>query len=336
MSSLKRYYALNQQVFRLREGKPIEVEIQGKDSLHLKHKDVMLEAAATSLQIHLQVHPAEAVRQYNIAQILSAPMVAVAANSPYLFGRDLWDETRIPTFEQAVSVASFRDHRGTLIERVTFGTGYGRFSLMEPFLENLDGFPILLPLVFDEDPSWLSHLRLHNGTIWRWNRPLIGIDDRGKPHLRIEHRVAAAGPSIPDIVANIAFYLGMVNFFVRSEPALDQRISFETARKNFYQAARDGWDATLQWVDGKAYPLRTLLEETLLPAARDGLKRADINSADISRYIDDIMTSRIRTGQNGARWQRAFIQAHGRDFAELTHAYHTNQRRHIPVHEWTI
>ena len=171
MSSLKRYVGLNRQVIRLRKGKPLELKIEGKDFLNIQHHDVMLEAAATSLQIHCQVNTDEAVRHYNLSQILSAPMVAVAANSPYLFGKDLWDETRIPTFEQSVSVASFPDCHGQTIGRVTFGTGYARQSILEPFLENLDGFPVLLPMVLDDDPSWLSHLRLQNGTIWRWTRP---------------------------------------------------------------------------------------------------------------------------------------------------------------------
>jgi len=166
----------------------------------------MLEAAATSLQIHCQVNAEEAARHYNLSQILSAPMAAVAANSPYLFGKDLWDETRIPTFEQSVSVASFPDCSGQTIGRVSFGTGYARKSILEPFLENLDGFPILLPMVLDDDPSWLSHLRLQNGTIWRWTRPLIGLTKDGRPHIRLEHRVPSAGPSIADIVANIAFF----------------------------------------------------------------------------------------------------------------------------------
>ncbi|MFQ5444053.1 MAG: hypothetical protein ACE5EK_05490, partial [Nitrospinales bacterium] len=213
-----------QEILKLKKGKPLELTLSGKDDLYVKHRDVMLEAAATSLQIHLQVSPKAAVRYYNTSVIISAPMVAIAANSPYLFNKDLWDETRIPTFEQAIAVASFRDRHGENIGRVTFGTGYLRNSILEPFLENLDGFPVLLPMVLDDDPAWLSHLRLHNGTIWRWNRPLIGLNRMGRPHIRIEHRVAAAGPSISDIVANMAFYLGMVNYFVHKDPALEDQM----------------------------------------------------------------------------------------------------------------
>jgi len=337
MSSLKRYYALNQQVIRLRRGKPMELKIDGKDSLHVTHHDVMLEAVATSLQIHCQVNPEEAVRHYNLAQILSAPMVAAAANSPFLFGRELWDETRIPAFEQSVSVASFLDRQGQSVGRVTFGTGYAKHSIMEPFLENLDAFPVLLPSVYDDDPSWLSHLRLQNGTIWRWTRPLIGLSKDGKPHLRLEHRVPAAGPSITDTIANIAFFLGLMTYYSRSEGTpLEFEIPFEDARENFYRAAKHGLRAQIKWSGGKIHSLQALLEQSLLPAAKKGLQMAGLYPEDIDHYIDDVMVNRVTTGQNGAAWQRAFILKHGMDFQEMTHAYFENQKRNLPVYNWKI
>lgn len=336
MSSLKRYFALNQEILKLKQGKPLELNVSGKDDLYVKRRDVMLEAAATSLQIHLQVGPQAAVRHYNASIILSAAMVAVAANSPYLFGKDLWDETRIPTFEQAIAVASFRDRHGETIGRVTFGTGYLRQSIMEPFLENLDGFPVLLPMVLDDDPPWLSHLRLHNGTIWRWNRPLIGLNQNGKPHIRIEHRVAAAGPSITDTIANIAFYLGMVHYFVNHDPALEEQIPFEDAKNNFYQAAQNGLRATIKWVQGQVYPLQNLVEEILIPAAREGLHMAGLLEEDISHYLDGVLLPRVTSGQNGAAWQRAFIHRCGEDFQGMTQAYFENQKRNIPVAEWKV
>jgi len=336
MSSLNRYYALNRQVLKMRGGKPLELKIEGKDSLHVKHHDVMLESAATSLQIHFQVNARDAVRHYNLSQILSAPLVAVAANSPYLFCKDLWDETRIPTFEQSVSVASFLDCQGQTVGRVTFGTGYAKDSLLEVFLENLDGFPVLLPLVFDEDPSWLSHLRLQNGTIWRWTRPLIGLTSQGKPHLRIEHRAPAAGPSLTDTIANIAFFTGLMTYYVRSEKPLEWDIPFAQARGNFYSAAKLGLEAEIKWTGGKPCSLHYLLTETLLPAAAKGLKMAGLLEEDIDYYINDIMLNRIKTRQNGACWQRGFIFKNGPDFREMTHAYAENQKRNLPVYKWKI
>jgi hypothetical protein len=336
ITEMRRYIALNREILRLRKNRPLKIDIRGKDVLSAHHDNVMLEAAATSLQIHLQVSPRDAVRHYNLAQIFSAPMVAVAANSPFLFSRQLWDETRIPTFEQSVSVASFRDRNGNNIGRVTFGTGYARHSLMEPFLENLDGFPILLPLVIDEDAHWLSHLRLHNGTIWRWNRPLIGLGEGGRPHIRIEHRVPAAGPSRDDIIANIAFYLGLVHFFIDREPALETQIDFESARNNFYRCARHGLKADIHWIGNEEVSLRSLVLEQLLPAAREGLRRMDIDEEDISYYLDQVVGRRVESGQNGAQWQRDFIARNGPDFEAMTSAYHANQKNNIPVHEWTL
>jgi hypothetical protein len=337
MSSLKRYYALNQQVIRLRRGKPLELKIEGKDSLHVAHHDVMLEAVATSLQIHCQVNPEEAVKHYNLSQILSAPMVAAAANSPYLFGKELWDETRIPTFEQSVSVASFLDRQGQSVGRVTFGTGYAKHSIMEPFLENLDAFPVLLPLVTDDDPSWLSHLRLQNGTIWRWTRPLIGLSEDGRPHLRLEHRVPAAGPSITDTIANIAFFLGLMTYYSESEETpLECEIPFDDARENFYRAAKHGLLAKVKWTGGKTLPLKSLLEQSLLPAAKKGLQMAGLHPEDIDHYIEDVMVNRVRTGQNGSAWQKDFIVKHGSDFQEMTHAYFENQKRNVPVYNWKV
>ncbi len=336
MSSLKRYAALNRQILRLRGEKPLEIHIEGNDSLYVQHRDVMVEAVATSLQIHIQVNPSDAVRYYNLSQTLSAPLVAVAANSPYLFEKDLWDETRIPTFEQSVSVASFRDSQGEVVGRVTFGTGYARQSMIEPFLENLDGYPILLPLVFEEESTLLSHLRLHNGTIWRWNRPLIGFGKNLRPHIRIEHRVAAAGPSIPDTIANIGFYLGLVHYFAAQKVSLDKRIPFRDAKANFYRAAKHGLNATVKWVDGKETPLQALIENSLLPAAKEGLRMAGCREEDVSFYIGDIIEQRVRTGKNGAAWQRSYIRKHGPDFKAMTHHYFENQNKNLPVHEWTV
>lgn len=336
MSSLRRYYALNQQVMTLRREQPIHMVIEGADSIDVVHHDVMLESAATSLQIHLQVDPKDSVRVYNACQVLSAPMVAVSANSPYLFGRDLWDETRIPVFEQAVSVASFKRKTGDPVGRVTFGTGYCRESMFEPFLENLDGFPILLPMVFDDDPNWLSHLRLHNGTIWRWNRPLIGLGPDGTPHLRIEHRTPAAGPSIPDTIANLAFFIGMALFYGRGDKPLEEAIPFEVAHKNFYDAARFGLNAPIRWNGGAQLTISQLILDELIPAARMGLISAGVDAEDVHAYIDGIIQERVQSGQNGARWQRGFIQKYGKDFQSMTKAYAENQKSLRPVHEWAV
>jgi gamma-glutamyl:cysteine ligase YbdK (ATP-grasp superfamily) len=335
ISSLQRFHALNREILRARSRHPIRIHIEGaSDSLEVVHHDVMAEAATTSLQIHYQVPISKAASVYNIAHVLSAPMVALTANSPFLFGRELWDETRIPLFEQAVKTPAFVDLSGRVVSRVTFGRDYVRDSLREVFLENLDGFPVLLPVTFDRDFSLLNHLRLHNGTIWRWNRPLIGFGEDGRPHVRIEHRVPPAGPSIPDIVANILFFYGAI---LHLQPEAPQRaIPFEQARANFYAASRFGLDALLTWSSGNAMPVEDLLLQQLIPGAMLALAERGINSHDLKYYLGDILARRAATRRNGAWWQKTFISRHGPDFRAMTRAYLENQSRNIPVHEWSI
>ncbi len=230
MSDQKRYRALNEQVLRLREDRPLELDIHGREHLKTAHHSVMLEAATTSFQLHLKVHPALAKRAYNAAIILSAPMVAATANSPYLFGHDLWDETRVPLFEQSVSVGGFAGASHGPLRRVSFGSGYVRESLFECFVENEQHFPILLPTQFHDGVEQMSHLRLHNGTIWRWNRPLIGFDYDGIPHLRIEHRVVPGGPTIADVIANAALFFGLMQSLMSQQEAPELQLDFAFAR----------------------------------------------------------------------------------------------------------
>ena len=334
MSPLQRYAALNREILRSRKRKPMKIHIEGeKDVLDVTHHDVMAEAATTSLQIHLQVSPSTAAHHYNNAHILSAPMVAVAANSPFLYGKELWEETRIPLFEQAVRLPSFTDKNGRIISRVTFGTGYVSNSLMEVFLENLDGFPVLLPEIFDQDFNRLNHLKLHNGTIWRWNRPLVGLNEHGTPHLRIEHRVPSAGPSIPDVVANILFFFGAMHYLL--EQSSEEMIPFEDARNNFYLAAKEGLDARIVWKNGIRSPVRDTLLEELLPGARRSLLKKGIEPDEAEHYLDGILRQRTATGRTGAAWQKAFIRRHGPVFREMTQVYQENQNQQMPVHRWT-
>ena len=331
MSPVERYRALNEQVLRLRQDDPITIDIQGRDHLRTRHHDVMLEAATTSFQIHLQLDPAQSVRYYNCAMILSGPMVAVSANSPYLFGHDLWDETRIPLFEQAVAVSP---RAGSRANRVTFGDAYVRQSLMQCFEENLTDYPVLLPTPLPMPLERLAHLRLHNGTLWRWNRPLIGFDAAGTPHLRLEHRVLPAGPSLVDMMANAALFYGLIQELATADIAAESLLSFEQAQRNFYAAAREGLRANLVWLHGKRLPAQTLLR-TLLPLARQGLKRLAIDDTDINLYLG-IIEDRLASGINGAGWQRAYVAQHGHDMTALTCAYREHQHTGQPVHEWTI
>lgn len=334
MSTMKRYRALNEQVFKLRKSKPLKLDIIGTEHLKLDHSDVMLESAATSFQVHLQVPPELAVRFYNAAQIIAGPMVAITANSPYLFGKELWEETRIPLFEQAVEVGGFDGAAYGPMRRVTFGSDYIRESMMECFTENAQHYPPLLPILFDDSPETMSHLRLHNGTIWRWNRPLIGINNN-QPHLRIEHRVIPGGPTIIDEIANMALFFGLSQHLATREVPPELQLSFSDARDNFYTAAKFGLNAHLVWLEGKKVGAQMLLINELLPMAKYGLEKLGIDESDILRYLG-IIEGRINNACNGAAWQKAYVAKHGRDMNALTAAYVERQQSGLPVHEWDI
>ncbi|MEQ1827328.1 MAG: hypothetical protein ABL921_15330 [Pirellula sp.] len=328
MSALHRYRALNEQVLRLRRGRPAHLDISGTESLACEHLDVMLEAATTSLQLHLQVPQARAADAYNLAMILSAPMVAVAANSPLLFGKRLWQETRIPLFEQSVAMHG-------PINRVTFGTGYATKDLSFLFRENENVFPVLLPLDTPQKTEQVPTLRLHNGTIWRWNRPIVGFDQDGRPHLRIEHRVMAAGPSVIDMTSQMAFFYGlMIEYLSQERNDIGKHLPFLSAWSNFYDAARVGLNANLLWLDGKKWPIHKLILDELVPAAERGLVLLQVDSSSINTWLQTIV-ERVATGRTGAQWQSEFFIRNGRDSAALVREYRSRQESGEPVHRWS-
>lgn len=333
MSGLNRYRALYEQVLRLRKGEPVHLDINGHQHLKIANQSVMLEAATTSFQLHLKVRPELAARAYNASLILSAPMVAVSANSPFLFGHDLWAETRVPLFEQAIAVGGLAGASHGPLRRATFGSGYARDSVLECFLENAAHYPVLLPIQSSESPEQMTHVLLHNGTIWRWNRPLIGFDHDGLPHLRIEHRVMPAGPTIVDMMANAAFFHGLMQALLVQDVALEQQLPFATVRDNFYAAAQHGLDAQVSWSGGRRVSMQTLVMQYLLPLARSGLQWLEIDHVDIDRYLR-IIERRVQSGQTGAAWQRAAAARCHHDLAAMTADYYRQQQGGRPVHEW--
>jgi hypothetical protein len=334
LSPQKRYFALNNRIMKLREGKPTVLDLEGRDELKIEHQDIITECAATSLQIHFGVTQQNGPRYYNASIVSSAFMAAIGANSPFFYGKELWDESRIPIFEQSVNLKSFRRGDGKFATRVSLGNGYVRKSLLELFIENFDGHPILLPDHHDSDPEWLDHVRLHNGTIWRWNRPLIGLNKNGKPCLRLEFRVPSAGPTVADALANMAFQIGLVHYLYTIDD-LTEKISFEQASENFYEASKKGLDASLHWIDGSKRNIQSLILNEVLPGVKEGLKAFNIDESEIQKYIDDIISPRIRNGMNGANWQKAWVHKNGNRFQELLEQYYSFQKQNLPVHKWT-
>lgn len=328
MSEMVRYQALNDRLMALRDGSEIEIRIDGKDELlDIKHDDVMLEAAATSFQIHLQCKPERAIRDFNAAIVASAPMVALSANSHYLFGKALWSETRIPLFEQAIDIGTRH------LNRVYFGSDYVNESLMEVFAANLHDHAILLPYVQAEPLHKYAHLRFQNGTIWRWNRPLIGFDYDGQPHLRIEHRTVPSGPTIKDCIANCAAFIGFVRALVDRTVPIEQEIPFEIAKENFYAAATHGLDAEITWTNGANVKIADVITEELIPAAKQALMTAHVPEDECKLFLG-IILDRVRSGLNGTTWQQKWIAKHGRDFPKLTLDYTRLQETNQPVHTW--
>jgi CBS domain-containing protein/gamma-glutamylcysteine synthetase len=309
MTPSPRYQALSKIMNDLRGGK-FEVSIKGLDELVIEHDSVMVEACNSSFQVHLQVEPKEFARMYNLAQLLAAPMVAVSANSPLLFGRRLWAETRIALFRQAVDIRSQHAHHMRDSEaRVSFGTTWVKESIIEIFREDIARFRALVGTDLNEDPiavldrgelPQLKALRLHNGTIYRWNRPCFGVID-GKPHIRIENRVMPSGPSVIDQMANGALWFGLMAELGARMEGVSGRLDFDQAGANFYTAAREGMGAHFVWLDGEELSASQLVLDRLLPIAEAGLKRQGINEDDVKRYLS-VIDARCRSGRTGSRW----------------------------------
>ncbi|HEY4181083.1 MAG TPA: glutamate-cysteine ligase family protein [Kofleriaceae bacterium] len=304
-----RYMQLNKIVTSLRGGK-FEVQIKGLDELVLDHDSVMVEACNSSFQVHLQVAPDEFARMYNIAQVVAGPLMAVAANSPIVFNRRLWAETRIALFRQAVDTRKHKSVHRELEARVSFGTRWVRKSIVEIYKEDIARFRALVGTELDEAPMavlqrgglpQLKALRLHNGTIYRWNRPCFGVTD-GKAHLRIENRIMPAGPSTVDEVANAAFWVGMMVEIGAREEDITRRIDFDQAASNFYTAAREGLGSHFTWLDGNDVTARELVLEQLIPLAAAGLRRQGVNEEHVQHYLG-VVENRVKTTRTGSRWQ---------------------------------
>jgi len=348
MTDVPRYRELNKRLSEMR-GSKFYVMIKGLDELHLTHDNMMLEACNTSFQLHYQVGPEEFVDLYNLAQAITAPVLAAAVNSPILFGQRLWAETRLALFQHSVDERSELVMSRSRPPRVSFGERWVDRSILELFRADIARHRVLLAHAVDEDPQTvlargeipkLSALRLHNGTVWRWNRPCYGILN-GVPHLRVENRVLPSGPSILDEVSNAAFFFGLMAGLPDEYGPIHKVLDFDHAKTNFLAAARHGLSGTMHWVGGTTYTARSLVLEHLLPLARNGLEKMGIENAECDRYIGTI-EERVRSGQTGSQWIIKSLTAMGNRGTPLmrtqtlTRAMIQGQNEGKPVHEWPV
>jgi len=347
LSASERYRVLNEQIFAAR-GEDMRIEISGAEQLLTHATSITPEAACTSVQLHVQVTPEAFPAYWNAAQAIAGPQVALGANSPFLFGKQLWHETRITLFEQATDTRQDELKHQGVRPRVWFGERWIT-SVFDLFEENLRYFPALLPICEPEDPLAVlesggcpefAEMSLHNGTIYRWNRPIYAVVD-GTPHLRVENRVLPAGPSVADVAANAAFYYGLVRSLAEAERPVWTQMSFATAAENLHSAARYGLDASLYWPGMGEVPAAELVLRRLLPLAREGLAAWGVDAADADRLLD-IVEQRCLTGQTGAAWQiaaaRALAERNGGGRAEalrlMTQRYIDLMHTNAPVHTW--
>lgn len=343
-----RYFELDRIMKRMR-GDQYHLLIRGLDELQMTHDNVMLEACCTSFQVHYQASPQRFSRLYNAAQLLAAPVLAAATNSPVLFGHRLWHETRIAVFQHSVDERSSSRVARDYPTRVGFGNRWVERSAIEIFREDIARFPVIMTAQVEEDPLEVLHrggipqlaaLRLHVSTIWRWNRVCYGVLD-GRPHLRIETRFLPAGPTVLDETANAAFHFGLMASLDEEYGPVDQKFSFEDVKQNFLAAARHGLDAQFVWLGDARVPARTLILKHLLPLARAGLKTAAIAAEDIERYLGTI-EERVRRDQTGSQWVlRSLAGLSGESTREsqhrrITEAMLANQQSERPVHTWEL
>jgi Glutamate-cysteine ligase family 2(GCS2) len=345
MSANARFRLLNEQMIAAR-GEDIRICIDGPEPL-LTHVDtIMPEAACTSVQFHLQVSPEAFASYWNAAQAVAGVQVALAANSPFLFGRELWQETRIPLFEQVTDTRPEELQQQGVRPRVWFGERWIG-SAIDLFEENLRYFPALLPLREDEDPAaalasgeapTLAELTLHNGTVYRWNRPVYAVDD-GRPHLRVENRVLPAGPTVADMAANAAFYCGVVRALAEAERPVWTQMSFKAAADNLVEGSRHGIGARLYWPGHGDAPVTEVTLRRLLPLAWEGLARWGVKTDDADRLLG-IIEQRCLTGRTGATWQTQMVHRLERTLSrdeslrQMTEGYIERMVTNEPVHTW--
>ena len=344
-----RYDLINEQIFAAR-GEDLHLHIDGVERLSTFSDTVAPEAACTSVQFHLQVSPESFAAHWNAAQAIAGAQVALGANSPFFLGRELWRETRIPLFEQATDTRSEELKAQGVRPRVWFGERWIT-SIFDLFEENVRYFPALLPICEEEDPievlergdvPTLQELRLHNGTIYRWNRPVYDVV-RGKPHLRVENRVLPAGPTVVDVIANAAFYYGVVRVLAQQDRPVWSQMSFSAAEENFHNCARWGIEGRTFWPGLGEVPVTELVLRRLLPMAYEGLDAWGMDASVRDRLLR-VIEQRCLTGRNGATWQVDTVRRIDEEqhldrldaMRQMVRRYVEHMHTNEPVHTWPV
>ncbi len=348
LTPMKRYRALMEAINQHSTSQSYELRLVGIDELIIKHDSPLLEACNTSFQVHLQVAPSDFVQYYNLSQALAAPVMAIAANSPIVFGRRLWHESRIAMFQQSLDTRTAQEHLRQRSPRVSFGNGWLENSILDIYKEDIARFRVLISADIEEDAlakirqgevPKLRSLQVHNSTVYRWNRPCYGISENGKPHLRIENRVLPSGPTVLDEMANAAFWLGCMTGMASEIPDIRKHISFDDVSDNFGKAAQFGIDSKFTWFSDQKVTAVELVAKELVPIARKGLAERGIHADDIDRYMD-VIEERAATHRNGARWAlRSFTKLKNETTVDealtvLTSNMVKNQVGNHPVHTW--
>ena len=351
ITDLTRYHVLAK-ALRDKRGEDFQINIEGDEALNMRWGDVSPEGANTSFQFHYRVSPAEFAGSYNAAQLTTPLALALAANSPFFLGHKLWQETRVALFKQSIDYRVDGALEKHLPARVLFGLGWVRKDVYELLAESVYLFEPLLPILSDDQTGMaldhdqapkLEELRLHQGSVWNWNRPIYDPHDGG--HLRIETRAFPAGPTPANMTAIAALMSGFMKGLLPNINDLIAGLPFRYAEQNFYRAAKHGLSATLFWPNLKSGILEekpvTEILQALLPTARNGLEHLGIDGMEISKQLGLIQDS-LGAEINGARWQRiVFDQLRARTdekmaLRELVERYYQQYQQGNPVHEWSL
>ena len=346
MTPIDRYFVLNEAIKESRK-QDFNIHIKGVDEVNFLHDTVMLEGCNTSFQMHLQINPDTFIDTHNWAQAISGPILSACTNSPFLFGKELWNETRIALFTQSVDTRANSFLLNEKQSRVSFGDHWSKGSVADIFRDNVSRFRSLVTTEFTKDSvemlengeiPGLKALNLHNGTVYRWNRPCYGVGG-GKPHLRIENRYIPSGPTMIDEIANMVFWVGVMIGKPKKYDNIHKKMNFRDVKSNFFNAARYGMNTQFHW-NGKIIPSHQLILDELIPMAYKGLYKMNVSPKDVEYYLR-IIKNRVTTN-NGSQWMiksyRNLLKTKKRFEAIqiLTSKMYAKQQKGYPISSWNV